>query len=97
MVGAVCFAGLGPGEVTVDGRKVVGISQRRTRAWARFQCAALGRWDPAALAELLVGVPADEIADAATDAGVPLDDLLAASSAHLPVATVAGPSPAWGA
>ena len=26
----VCFAGLGPGEVTVAGRKVVGISQRRT-------------------------------------------------------------------
>ncbi len=36
-----CFAGLGPGEVTVDGRKVVGISQRRTRDWALFQCAAL--------------------------------------------------------
>ena len=29
---AVCFAGLGPGEVTVGGAKVVGISQRRTRA-----------------------------------------------------------------
>ena len=28
----VCFAGLGAGEVTVGGRKVVGISQRRTRA-----------------------------------------------------------------
>src|SRR5947208_1991150 len=28
---SVCFAGLGPGEVTVDGRKVVGLSQRRTR------------------------------------------------------------------
>ena len=34
-----CFAGLGPGEVTVDGRKAVGLSQRRTRAGARFQCA----------------------------------------------------------
>ena len=30
----VCFAGLGSGEVTVGGRKVVGISQRRTRAAA---------------------------------------------------------------
>lgn len=39
----VCFAGLGPGEVVVGGRKVVGISQRRTRAGARFQCVvALG-------------------------------------------------------
>jgi lipoate-protein ligase A len=34
----VCFAGLGPGEVTVGGAKVVGISQRRTRTHARFQC-----------------------------------------------------------
>lgn len=50
---AVCFAGLGPGEVTVGGRKVVGISQRRTRAGARFQCAALHRWVPGPLVELL--------------------------------------------
>lgn len=34
----VCFAGLGPGEVLVNDRKVVGISQRRTRRGARFQC-----------------------------------------------------------
>lgn len=34
----VCFAATGPGEVTVTGRKIVGISQRRTRAGARFQC-----------------------------------------------------------
>lgn len=33
----VCFAGLGPGEVLVNGRKVVGLSQRRTREAARFQ------------------------------------------------------------
>jgi lipoate---protein ligase len=34
-----CFAGVGPGEVLDDrGRKVVGISQRRTREMARFQC-----------------------------------------------------------
>lgn len=33
----VCFAGLGPGEVVVGGRKVVGLSQRRTREMARFQ------------------------------------------------------------
>ena len=35
---AVCFAAVGPGEVTRDGRKVVGISQRRTKDAARFQC-----------------------------------------------------------
>lgn len=33
----VCFAGLGPGEVVVGGRKVIGLSQRRTREAARFQ------------------------------------------------------------
>lgn len=33
----VCFAGVGPGEVLVSGRKVVGISQRRNRHRTRFQ------------------------------------------------------------
>lgn len=50
----VCFAGQGPGEVFVAGRKVVGLSQRRGRASARFQCGLLRRWDPISLAELLV-------------------------------------------
>jgi lipoate-protein ligase A len=56
----VCFAGLGPGEV-VDpgGRKLVGLSQRRIRASARFQCAVMLRWDPAALVALLAGPPPD--------------------------------------
>jgi lipoate---protein ligase len=50
----VCFAGLGPGEV-VDAarRKVVGISQRRARHGALFQCACLLRWEPDRLLELL--------------------------------------------
>ncbi len=33
----LCFAGLGSGEIVVDGHKVVGLSQRRTRSGARFQ------------------------------------------------------------
>ena len=49
----VCFAGLAAGEVTVDGAKVVGISQRRTRAGARFQCSVPLRWDATRHAELL--------------------------------------------
>lgn len=65
----VCFAGLGPGEVTVDGRKVVGIAQRRTRSGARFQCAVLRRWDAAALVALLAVADRDravaELADMA--------------------------------
>jgi hypothetical protein len=62
--GALCFAGLGPGEVTVDDRKVVGIAQRRTRAGACFQCAvplvAVGRSSAAAAG--LRGDDADQAA-----------------------------------
>jgi lipoate-protein ligase A len=49
----VCFAGLGPGEVTVGGAKVVGMSQRRARAGALFQCAALREWRPDRLLDRL--------------------------------------------
>jgi len=49
----VCFAGLGPGEVTVEGAKVVGMCQRRTRAGALFQCAALLDWQPGRLLDHL--------------------------------------------
>jgi len=36
----VCFAGLGPGEVTAGTAKVVGISQRRDRFGVAFHCLA---------------------------------------------------------
>ncbi len=49
----ICFAGLGAGEVRVGGRKVVGISQRRGRLGARFQCAVLRRWNPELIIELM--------------------------------------------
>lgn len=49
----VCFAGLGPGEVSVDGRKVVGLSQRRDRDGARFQCVLHRRFDVPAVMSLL--------------------------------------------
>lgn len=62
----ICFAGLGPGELTVDGRKVVGMSQRRTRTHARFQVAVLRHWSGAEHAALLdLGVA--ERAQAAKD------------------------------
>ena len=50
----ICFAGKGPGEVfAADGSKIVGISQRRTRDWARFQCVVSLKWRPELLRELL--------------------------------------------
>lgn len=49
----VCFAGLGPGEVVVEGRKAVGLSQRRTRGGSLFQCLVVPRFDAWALVDLL--------------------------------------------
>jgi lipoate-protein ligase A len=69
----VCFAGLGPGEVTVGGRKVVGMSSRRRRDGALFQCAALLDWDPAELVAVL-GLDSEalaELRDAAAGLAVP--------------------------
>jgi lipoate---protein ligase len=66
----VCFAGVGPGEVTVDDRKLVGISQRRTRAGARFQCAVYSHHDPSALPGLLRLSPAERAECAAALASV---------------------------
>ena len=49
----ICFDGLGAGEVLLDGRKLVGISQRRTRHAARLQCCWYSSYDPSTLAGLL--------------------------------------------
>jgi len=49
----LCFAGVGPGEVTAPTAKVVGIAQRRTRHGARLHSMALVAWNPTALLELL--------------------------------------------
>jgi lipoate-protein ligase A len=49
----VCFGGIGSGEVTVEGRKVVGLSQRRNRHGAWFHGACLVRWEPTDLLAVL--------------------------------------------
>ena len=50
----VCFGGVGAGEVvTGDGRKVVGLAQRRNRHGAWFHGACVRHWDPAPLVGLL--------------------------------------------
>ena len=78
----VCFAGLGPGEVTVDGVKVVGLSQRRTRAGALFQCAALLEWRPDRLLDRLAVTDderrrgAEELAGVARGIDVGPDELI---------------------
>lgn len=42
----VCFASSSPGEVFVGTNKLVGISQRRSRDGARFQCVLYRHWQP---------------------------------------------------
>lgn len=92
----VCFAGRGPGEVFVEGRKVVGLSQRRTRTCARFQTGLLRRWEPGELAALLA-VPEPErgalVADLRTCAcgvSIPEARILSAFMDALRVAAEAG-------
>lgn len=51
----LCFFDLGAGEVTLAGRKLVGVAQRRTRAAARFQCVAYSRFDTDAQRRVLRG------------------------------------------
>ncbi len=79
----VCFAGVGRGEVvTDDGRKLVGLAQRRNRSGAWFHGACVMRWDPAPLVDLLALSPAER-ADAGEELGdvaVGVADLAAAGS-----------------
>lgn len=98
---AVCFGGLGAGEVSVNGRKLVGISQRRSRDQARLQSALLLRWParlmvdllrlgPAAAADLAgraVGV-GELPGFAGTDAGELAASVVAALTARLAPNTV---------
>jgi lipoate-protein ligase A len=53
----ICFDGLGPGELTIGGIKLVGISQRRTRAAARLQCCWYVDYDPELLVSLFTQAP----------------------------------------
>lgn len=82
----VCFHGLGPGEVVVGAAKVVGVSQRRTRQWARFQTMCHLRWRPELVAAL-VAPPrptAAEVAPCAVPVPVDAPTLIAALTAALP-------------
>jgi lipoate-protein ligase A len=84
---AVCFAGVGAGEVVVGGAKAVGMASRRTRDGALFQCAVPLAWDAPAYVDAL-GLPPSAAADLAGVAapvdGVAEDDVVAAFLAALP-------------
>ena len=92
----VCYAGRGPGEVFVEGRKVVGLSQRRSSTGARFQSGLLRRWEPAELAGLCAPAGperqalARDLAGCAAGVAVPEDRLLGAFTAAVRAAVPAG-------
>lgn len=75
LLAAVCYATLGRGEVLVDGRKLVGLAQRRRQPGALVQCGLLRRWAPGPLLAALGADPDDE---EVARAAVGLDEVLAA-------------------
>lgn len=78
----VCFAGAAPGEVFRDGAKVVGLSQRRGRRGARFQCLAYRRWRPAEWASVLRDSAARQAAEALEVAEIDVDVEALAGALH---------------
>jgi len=57
-----CFGGLSPYEVTVDGRKIVGLAQVRRRYGGLFQTALQLRWNAPLMSRLLTVSPGDRAA-----------------------------------
>lgn len=68
----VCFAGLGWGELTVNGNKVVGLSQRRTRWGAKVQCLADLSGASALVADFIMLRP-EEVLAVHSRCGAPVD------------------------
>ena len=73
----VCFAGRGPGEVFVGDRKLVGLSQWRSREGALFSSCVYVRWDPRSMVDLfdLDETTRDALADDLATAGIGLLDV----------------------
>jgi lipoate-protein ligase A len=69
----LCFDGLGAGEVTLDGSKLVGISQRRTRGAARLQCSWYSSFDWRAALDLLAPQHRPRLRELAAVATVPAE------------------------
>lgn len=85
----VCFGSVGSGEVLAGQSKVVGLSQRRTRDGARFQCIALQRWNATETESVFAGkVPA--LADVEVGANFDRKDLLSALISELELSLFGG-------
>ena len=84
----VCFAGKASGEVVVEGKKILGISQRRTRVGAWFQCAVLFEWPVHEIVDLLELIPKkeakEELLELASSICIDATSLLNAFRENLP-------------
>ncbi|MGB8861211.1 MAG: hypothetical protein WCC60_18280 [Ilumatobacteraceae bacterium] len=69
----VCFAGVGTGEVMAGSSKLVGISQRRTRQYARFQSMCHLHWRPELVAALVASPRPSAAELAAAAAALPFE------------------------
>ncbi len=66
----VCFAGKGPGEIFREDKKMLGISQRRSKFGTRFQCALIIEWNPNHLIGAFNKVPIPNFEEEITAAGI---------------------------
>jgi lipoate-protein ligase A len=73
----VCFSGKGAGEVFCEDRKVMGVSQWRSREGALFHTCAYTHWDPHPLVDLLEVDPAlqESLVGDLAEAAIGVDDL----------------------
>ena len=91
---AVCFAGRAPGEVFATGKnltdkKIVGMSQRRSREGARFQCVVYTHWSPHWMALVTGYGLSDSDVSTAAHSGCGLDDVAITASPEQIVTTLA--------
>ena len=80
----LCFDGLGAGELTLGGLKLVGMSQRRTRSFARLQCSWYRRDERERLIDLLAPAHRPPLVALAPHATLPHVDLADVLTALLP-------------
>ena len=75
----VCFASSSPGEVFVGANKLVGISQRRGREGARFQCVLYRHWRPGEWSQIF---SASDVRSRVSDIAVATLDIPAVTVVH---------------
>tara|TARA_B100001250_G_scaffold362589_1_gene341382 strand:+ start:154 stop:846 length:693 start_codon:yes stop_codon:yes gene_type:complete len=66
----ICFLGRAPGELFIDNRKILGISQRRSKFGTRFQCALIINWKPEHMVAAYSGAPIPNLDKLISYAGI---------------------------